>query len=170
MAADWSWIEMINPHEPGATSNIEHPTPNIEWQLESSLTSAFDVRCWVFDVFPAVQGVQRANFHFGEVFPTGDNSGLQVPLVVYIPDKFKDLRPPEYKPGGKSDRPVSFVDFAPTVLSLAGIQPPDWMQGHAFLGKFQEAPQSFVHGFRGRMDERDDLVRSVTDGRYDRIL
>ena len=75
-----------------------------------------------------------------------------------------------FKSGGKSDRLVSFVDFAPTVLSLAGIQPPDWMQGHAFLGKFQEAPQSFVHGFRGRMDERDDLVRSVTDGRYDRIL
>jgi len=52
------------------------------------------------------------------------------------------------------------------VLSLAGIQPPDWMQGRAFLGKFLEAPRSFVHGFRGRMDERDDLVRSVTDGRY----
>src|SRR2546430_17158814 len=94
------------------------------------------------------------------------NSGLQVPLVVYIPEKFKDLRPSEYKSGGKSDRLVSFVDFAPTVLSLAGIQPPDWMQGRAFLGKFLEAPQPFVHGFRGRMDERDDLVRSVTDGRY----
>jgi len=94
------------------------------------------------------------------------NSGLQVPLVVYIPDKFKDLHPPEYKPGGKSDRLVSFGDFAPTVLSLAGIQPPDWMQGHAFLGKFLEAPQPFIYGFRGRMDERDDLVRSVTDGRY----
>src|SRR5437879_4178512 len=94
------------------------------------------------------------------------NSGLQVPLVVYIPDKFKDLRPPEYKPGGKSDRLVSFVDLAPTVLSLAGIQPPDWMQGHAFLGKFLEAPQPFIYGFRGRMDERYDLVRSLTDGRY----
>jgi len=29
----------------------EHPTPNIEWQSESSLTSAFEVRCWTFDVF-----------------------------------------------------------------------------------------------------------------------
>ena len=94
------------------------------------------------------------------------NSGLQVPLVVYIPEKFKDLRPPEYKAGGVSERLVSFVDFAPTLLSLAGVKPPEWMQGHAFLGKHQEAPQPFVYGFRGRMDERYDCVRSVTDGRY----
>src|SRR5438093_10178424 len=94
------------------------------------------------------------------------NSGLRVPLVVYIPETFKDLRPPEYKPGGKSDRLVSFVDFAPTVLSLAGLQPPEWMQGRAFLGKFQKETAPFLHGFRGRMDERYDLVRSVTDGRY----
>jgi hypothetical protein len=40
------------------------------------------------------------------------------------------------------------------------------MQGHAFAGEFQEAPQPFIHGARGRMDERPDLVRSVTDGRY----
>ncbi|MBI2947427.1 MAG: sulfatase-like hydrolase/transferase [Verrucomicrobia bacterium] len=94
------------------------------------------------------------------------NSGLHVPLVVYFPEKFKRLAPPEYKPGGKSDRLVSFVDFAPAMLSLAGIKPPEWMQGHAFMGKFPEAPQPFVYGFRGRMDERYDFVRSVTDGRF----
>jgi uncharacterized sulfatase len=91
---------------------------------------------------------------------------LHDPLVVYIPEKFKELRPPEYKAGGRSNRLVSFVDFAPTVLSLAGIPPPGWMQGHAFLGDFAAAPRSFLHGFRGRMDERCDLVRSITDGRY----
>jgi uncharacterized sulfatase len=94
------------------------------------------------------------------------NSGLHVPLVVYIPEKFADLRPPEYKAGAKSERPVAFVDFAPTMLSLAGLQPPAWMQGFAFLGKHIAPPQPFVYGFRGRMDERYDLVRSVTDGRH----
>jgi uncharacterized sulfatase len=94
------------------------------------------------------------------------NSGLQVPLVVYIPEKFAALRPPEYKAGGRSKRLVSFVDLAPTMLSLIGVQPPEWMQGHAFLGNFIAEPQPFLHGFRGRMDERLDLVRSVTDGRY----
>jgi uncharacterized sulfatase len=94
------------------------------------------------------------------------NSGLRAPLVVHFPDKWRSLAPPEYKTGGASDRLVSFVDFAPTVLSLAGLEPPDWMQGHAFAGKFTAPLQPFVYGFRGRMDERQDLTRSVTDGRY----
>ncbi len=94
------------------------------------------------------------------------NSGLQVPMVVYFPEKWRHLAPKEYAPGAKSDRLVSFVDFAPTMLSLADIQPPEWMQGHAFAGKYQEVPQPFIYGFRGRMDERTDMVRSVTDGRY----
>ena len=93
------------------------------------------------------------------------DSGLHVPMVVYFPDKWKHLAPKEYSAGGKSDRLVSFVDLAPTLLSLAGVQPPDWMQGFAFAGKYQTEPQPFVYGFRGRMDERYDFVRSVTDGR-----
>lgn len=94
------------------------------------------------------------------------NSGLHVPLVVRIPEKFRDLRPDDYVPGGTSERLVSFVDFAPTLLSIAGVKVPEWMQGHAFLGKAIAPPQPFLHGFRGRMDERYDLVRSVTDGRH----
>ncbi len=94
------------------------------------------------------------------------DSGLHVPLVVYIPTRFQHLRPSDYVSGGKSDRLVSFVDFAPSVLSLAGIKPPDWLQGHAFLGPFAEPPRPFIYGFRGRMDERQDMLRSATDGRY----
>ncbi len=94
------------------------------------------------------------------------NSGLQVPMVVYFPPNWKHLAPKEYGAGVKSDRLVSFVDLAPTLLSLIGVQPPEWMQGHAFAGKFQTEPQPFVYGFRGRMDERYDCVRSVTDGRF----
>jgi len=94
------------------------------------------------------------------------NSGLHVPMVVFFPEKWKHLAPKEYQPGGKSDRMVSFVDLAPTLLSIVGIEPPAWMQGHAFAGSFQTSPQLFLFGERGRMDERMDLVRSVTDGRY----
>jgi len=94
------------------------------------------------------------------------NSGLQVPMVVYFPPNWKHLAPKEYGAGVKSDRLVSFVDLAPTLLSIIGMQPPEWMQGHAFAGKFQTEPQPFVYGFRGRMDERYDCVRSVTDGRF----
>lgn len=94
------------------------------------------------------------------------NAGLSVPLVVYIPEKFRVLRPSDHAVGGKSDRRVGFVDFAPTVLGLAGIKPPEWMQGRAFLGAFPAPEPDFLFGFRGRMDERYDLIRSVTDGRY----
>lgn len=94
------------------------------------------------------------------------NSGLQVPIVVYFPEKWKHLAPAEYKPGGKSERMVSFIDLAPTLLSIVETKPPGWMQGHAFAGKHQAAPPSYLFGERGRMDERMDMVRSVTDGRY----
>lgn len=94
------------------------------------------------------------------------NSGLHVPLVVYFPKKWRHLAPKEYKPGGESERMISFVDLTPTVLSLAGIAPPEWMQGHAFAGSHQTEPQPLLFGERGRMDERMDLVRSVTDGRF----
>ena len=94
------------------------------------------------------------------------NSGEHVPLIVHIPEKFKHLRPDDYKTGGVTDRLVSFVDLAPTLLSLIGQQPPDWMQGFAFAGEFTAPPQRYIYGFRGRMDERYDMVRSVTDGRF----
>ncbi len=94
------------------------------------------------------------------------DSGLRVPLILYIPDTFAYLRPKDYVPGGKSDRLVSFVDLAPTLLSLVGIKPPEWMQGHAFAGVYEEPPQPYIYGFRGRMDERYDMVRSVRDQRY----
>jgi uncharacterized sulfatase len=87
-------------------------------------------------------------------------------MVVFFPEKWRHLAPKEYAAGGKSDRMVSFVDLAPTVLSIAGVKPPEWMQGHAFAGPHQSEPQPFIHGERGRMDERMDLVRSTTDGRY----
>ena len=94
------------------------------------------------------------------------NSGIHVPMVVYFPKKWEHLAPKEYQSGGRSDRLVNFVDLAPTVLSIAGIEPPVMMQGRAFAGKFQQAPVPYLFGERGRMDERYDLVRTVTDGRH----
>lgn len=94
------------------------------------------------------------------------NSGLQVPLLVHIPERFQPLAPAGYRPDGVSDRLVSFVDLAPTMLSLADIEPPHWMQGSAFLGEHVAAAPKYLFGERGRMDERYDMVRSVTDSRF----
>jgi uncharacterized sulfatase len=93
------------------------------------------------------------------------NSGLRVPLIIHIPEKFKHLRPTDYVPGGASERLVSFVDFAATVQSLC-LGDPQGSRSFAFLGPQAKPPREFLYGFRGRMDERVDLVRSVTDGRY----
>lgn len=94
------------------------------------------------------------------------DAGLHVPLIVSIPEKFRHLASEDYVRGGESKRLVSFVDLAPTVLSLAGIQPPPTMQGRAFLGEYEAAPHCYLYGFRGRMDERYDLVRCCRDRRY----
>ena len=94
------------------------------------------------------------------------NSGLHVPLIIHVPEKFKSIALKEHVLGGSTERLVSFVDLAPTALSLCGIQPPSHMQGRAFLGEFTKEPKSFLHGFRGRMDERIDMVRSVRDKRF----
>ena len=61
---------------------------------------------------------------------------------------------------------MSFVDLAPTVLSLAGVPPPALMQGRAFMGAHAAPPPDHVFGQRGRMDERYDLSRAVRDRRF----
>ena len=85
--------------------------------------------------------------------------GLRVPLIVYFPPKFDHLKPDE----DRTERLVSFVDFPATLLSLAGIEPPEFMDGKPFLGKYETEPRDYVHMYRGRMDERYDLTRAVRD-------
>ncbi|QDT69798.1 Arylsulfatase [Planctomycetes bacterium MalM25] len=91
-------------------------------------------------------------------------SGLRVPMIVAVPPKWKELVPGE--PGSHSDRLVGFVDLAPTVLRLAGAEPPEWMDGSAFLGPDADPPKATLFGFRGRMDGRYDFSRAVRDKRW----
>lgn len=94
------------------------------------------------------------------------NSGLHVPLIVHIPEKWDHLRPDDYVAGGMSDRLVSFVDLPPTLLSLAGQKPPAHLHGKAFAGKHIAEEPMVVFGFRGRMDERIECVRTCRDKRF----
>lgn len=90
--------------------------------------------------------------------------GLRVPLIIRFPKKWQHLAPGA--PGSVCDRLVSFVDFAPTVLSLAGVELPSHFQGSAFLGAQAGAPRQFVYGIRDRMAERLDCVRVVRNAEY----
>lgn len=92
------------------------------------------------------------------------DSGMRVPLLVRFPKRHRAGAPGE--PGTTCDRLVSFVDFAPTILSLAGVDIPRHLQGAAFLGQRAAAPREYVYGIRDRMDERYDLTRAVRDARW----
>ena len=95
-------------------------------------------------------------------------SGLNVPLVVRIPEKFKKLSP--FKAGTRTSSFVEFVDLVPTVLSLAGIEIPKSVDGKPFLGKkikrFELENQNTTFGYADRFDEKYDLVRSIRVGKY----
>lgn len=86
------------------------------------------------------------------------DSGMHVPFIVRWPGKLK--------PGSVTDQLISFVDLAPTVLSLAGAEIPAHLQGRPFLGTRAGKPRDFVFGARDRMDERYDICRAVRDKRY----
>lgn len=88
--------------------------------------------------------------------------GLRVPLIAYFPPKYEHLAPDEKR----TDRLVSFVDFPATLLSLAGIEPPDFMDGEPFLGDYETEPREYIYVYRGRMDERYDLSRGVRDQEF----
>jgi hypothetical protein len=60
---------------------------------------------------------------------------------------------------------VHFVDFAPTVLALAGVKIPDYMSGRAFAGPAR-GTNDFVVCSRDRMDELYDMRRSVMTSRW----
>ena len=84
--------------------------------------------------------------------------GLRAPLFI---------KAPFLKAGSQSNELISFVDFAPTLLSLAGVPIPESIQGQAFLGQQKSAtPRKYSFAARDRMDSEYDRVRAVTDGEF----
>lgn len=112
-------------------------------------------------------------FYFGDhggVLPRGKGyvyeSGLHVPLVVRIPEKWKTLSP--YARHSRVNGFVEFVDFGPTVLQLAGVEVPTTMDGHPFMGAGVSADhiddRRETLGYADRMDEKYDMCRSLRVG------
>ena len=86
------------------------------------------------------------------------DSGLSVPLIISAPGRWQNQL--DLTPGTENDELVSFVDFAPTMLSITGIKIPEYMQGIAFLGAAKQK-QAFVHGHADRVDEAYEISRTV---------
>ncbi len=92
------------------------------------------------------------------------DSGLRVPLLVYLPEKYRKVS--SFRGGEVNDALISFVDMAPTVLHLAGVAVPGYMQGSAFLGDDLKPQRKYAYAARDRMDERYDMIRAVRSKRY----
>ncbi len=86
--------------------------------------------------------------------------GIHIPLIIKFPD--------EKNAGTVNDDLISSVDFAPTILSLAGVKIPSYMQGKAFLGKEKSTTRrKYIFAGRDRMDTEYDRVRAARDKRYE---
>ncbi|SHJ02487.1 sulfatase family protein [Pseudozobellia thermophila] len=87
------------------------------------------------------------------------DTGVKVPLVIKFPKN--------QKAGTRDDRQISFIDYAPTVLSLAGIKPPKVMQGTAQFGRFEaERKPQYTYHTSDRFDEIYDRLRAVRSPRF----
>ncbi|MCC7463171.1 MAG: sulfatase-like hydrolase/transferase [Gammaproteobacteria bacterium] len=110
-------------------------------------------------------------FHYsdnGGILPRGKRfcyeEGMRCEMVVYLPPKWAHLA--QIPPGSVVEAPVSLMDLVPTLLSITGRRPPDYLHGRALLGRHQAPDARYAFGGRNRMDERYDLVRTVTDTRH----
>jgi len=58
---------------------------------------------------------------------------IRMPLIVHYPGMIRGR--------ARCDRLINNTDFAPTLLELAGVKRPDYMQGCSFVGALKGAPE-----------------------------
>ena len=90
------------------------------------------------------------------------DSGLRVPLMIRWPKTLGST----LTPGSVRDELVSFIDLAPTVLALAGVEIPTHLQGRALVGRAAGRAPEFVFAARDRMDIEYDMMRSARDMQF----
>ena len=90
------------------------------------------------------------------------DSGIKVPMIIRWPTAF---RPEGLSPGSLDTRLISFVDLAPTILSLAGVDVPAYMQGTDFASA-EGVPRDYIYASRDRIDKIMDRQRAVRDRRF----
>jgi arylsulfatase A-like enzyme len=85
-------------------------------------------------------------------------SGTHVPLLIKLPKN-------QYA-GSHNTELVSLLDIPATVLSLAGVKVPNYMQGQVLIGKQKDKVRKYVHASRDRMDTEVDMVRMTFDNKF----
>ena len=93
--------------------------------------------------------------------------GTHVPLIARFPEKYRHLAPA--KPGAVIDGLVTLMDLGPSVLTLAGLDVPEHMEGRPLFcknGPGEIEYRDAVFSMRDRLDSRFEMVRAVRDARY----
>src|SRR5690606_7970333 len=84
----------------------------------------------------------------GEGMPRGKTNGInygyRVPFIVWFPEMYKHLSPWGTE-GMVTDELIDFTDLAPTLISLAGGEIPEHLEGRSFLGKKRSEPVKSLH-------------------------
>lgn len=162
-------------------TNIKLPShvpdlPDVRSDLAVHLESYLGVDAWLATFLKdlKLRGLEEDTIIFfysdhGGTLPRGKGfpfeSGLNIPLIVHVPEKWAKTY--GVKQGVIEERLVGFEDFAPTVLNLAGIEIPDFMQGTPFLGADTSVEKSYQFGFRTNQENYHyDPSRTVSDGKY----
>jgi N-sulfoglucosamine sulfohydrolase len=96
------------------------------------------------------------------------DSGLKVPLLVLVPKALRSKLPTQgrWQPGSSDDRLVSFVDLAPTVLDMAGVQVSAEVRAQWHGVNFLTSQRQAIFASRDRIDEVMDRQRAVRDQRF----
>lgn len=84
-------------------------------------------------------------------------AGLHMPLIIRWPGRLA--------PGSSDQQLVSWIDVAPTILSLAGVPAPAAYDGRMFMGPAAQHRQ-WAFAARDRMDEAFDRCRAAFDSRW----
>ena len=90
------------------------------------------------------------------------DTGIKVPMVIYYPEAF---RPKGMEVGTIDEQLISFVDFAPTFLSLAKAPIPTYLKGQNFMLP-DTIERSYIFAARDRIDEINDRQRAVRNHRF----
>jgi uncharacterized sulfatase len=86
------------------------------------------------------------------------DGGIQIPLLVRWQGHIN--------PGTVDHQFVNGIDLAPTWMHIAGIKPPDYLQGRNFLNPQSIPKREFIFASRDRYDGIVDRIRCVRSRRF----
>ncbi len=89
------------------------------------------------------------------------DEGLQIPLIIRWPSRLAA--------GRVSEELVSNLDIVPTILDLAGMPRPTYLQGRSLVDPGQKEP-TYIFGGRDKMDDTHDASRTVRSREFRYIL